>query len=603
DIIRNWLDACNTKHSGHCSTPIKQAEGLAASVPLWLIDVENECLVSAPRDAKYMALSYVWGYSISQISSTTTADLKKLQEKGSLTREGIDVPKTIGQVMKLASRIHIPFLWVDKFCIVQDDPSKQAQFDSMAAIYAGAYLTVVDAEGECADDGIDALDDESSASSISDELQFLSPGQARNEIIQKSSMIRAKEDSWSTRGWTLQEQLFSRRKVIFQNSTVNWECHCACWQEGQGLFGGDHQGPCSSVPHGSLINPSVVPDMYRYARLISRYNDRDLTFTADAINAFAGVLSDLSVVFRGGFVSGLPVFCFDAVLIWQPWGPMEKRFNDSSADPNDLPSWSWVGWQCELHSESLRSAYGYMRGNVDEFSLGEWYPTSWQTYPTVHWYYSDTINGEKYYIRRLMSPTTIIDAQNETYTPPEGWQKLRCPRSNRIYYRNGPCGDGFWYPVPLVEPNQLPLPVNRSRFLHCSTRRAFLKSAYPETAFCHLSSTCKVIELLDPRSGGPIGILRLPEEQGETSYPNKVCELVELSAGSVEDQPTEEVSFDEWKRKHKEWSSPESEKYEFYNVMWVERDKDGVCFRRAIGRVIKNAWEELDKDEVDITIA
>jgi hypothetical protein len=57
------------------------------------------------------------------------------------------------------------------------------------------------------------------------------------------------------------------------------------------------------------------PDMLRYTRLTSLFNERDLTFPEDFLNAFAGCLHHLSRVFPGGFVSGLPAMCFDASLL------------------------------------------------------------------------------------------------------------------------------------------------------------------------------------------------------------------------------------------------------------------------------------------------
>jgi len=604
-LIQNWLSVCDTKHSDHCYTPMKQTGDSAGSAPIWFIDVENECIVPALSGARYIALSYVWGENVSSISSTTASNLNELRKMGSLSRKG-PVPKKIAQVMSLACRLQIPFLWVDRFCIVQDDSSKQAQFDSMAAIYASAYLTVVAAEGEGAEDEIIALrDDQKGCSQSLKDRQYFDGRSWKHGTIMEWYSVQLLNSKWINRGWTLQEQLFSRRKVIFQDSTINWECHCGCWQEGQGLFGGHDQEPCSSPPHISLVNPSAVPDMYRYARLVSRYNRRDLTFAADAIDAFAGVLSDLSRVFTSGFISGLPVFCFDAALLWQPWGLAQKRFNDSMADSYDLPSWSWVGWHCDVNSESLRSAYGYIRANVDEFSLAEWYPTSWHTYPTVDWFYSDTINSARRHIPRILSPTAATDAQDEAFTPPEGWEKLRCPRSNKFYYRQSLSGDGFWYPIPLADPSKLPLPVNRSRFLHCRTRRAFLETTPLYAPFRHSSSACGVLELVAPNStcSDSIGVLRIPPEfrKGDIRHPDRAYELIELSAGSVENQPTEEVSFDEWRLRSK-GASWESGKYEFYNVMWVERNENGVCFRRAIGRIEKSAWEKLDKEIVDTII-
>lgn len=42
--------------------------------------------------------------------------------------------------------------------------------------------------------------------------------------------------------------------------------------------------------------------------------------------------------------------------------------------------------------------------------------------------------------------------------------------------------------------------------------------------------------------------------------------------------------------------------YHFYNVLWVERE-DGICYRKAVGRVMKDAWERQDLQLVDITLS
>ena len=39
--------------------------------------------------------------------------------------------------------------------------------------------------------------------------------------------------------------------------------------------------------------------------------------------------------------------------------------------------------------------------------------------------------------------------------------------------------------------------------------------------------------------------------------------------------------------------------YEFYNVLWIEREK-GIAFRRALGRVFKKAWESDTLSEIDV---
>ena len=41
---------------------------------------------------------------------------------------------------------------------------------------------------------------------------------------------------------------------------------------------------------------------------------------------------------------------------------------------------------------------------------------------------------------------------------------------------------------------------------------------------------------------------------------------------------------------------------QFYNVLWIER-KGNLAFRRAVGRVLKSAWDEHCLDPVDIILA
>lgn len=61
------------------------------------------------------------------------------------------------------------------------------------------------------------------------------------------------------------------------------------------------------------------------------------------------------------------------------------------------------------------------------------------------------------------------------------------------------------------------------------------------------------------------------------------CQLIKLSAGSVKNQSSERVSFDEWDRP----GCPRRQGiYPFYDVMWMEMNGD-VAYRKAVGRVEK----------------
>jgi hypothetical protein len=79
----------------------------------------------------------------------------------------------------------------------------------------------------------------------------------------------------------------------------------------------------------------------------------------------------------------------------------------------------------------------------------------------------------------------------------------------------------------------------------------------------------------------------------------ELCELVTISQGYFyEKWKLSLFEIDEWKHKER---PRESEKYEFYNVLWVEW-QDGIAYRKACGRVMKSAWECQELEWVDLVL-
>lgn len=440
-------------------------------------------------------------------------------------------------------------------------------------------------------------------------------GFTRQDLLlsQAADLMRT---AWFSRGWTFQEYIFSRRRIIFHNGTVNWECVCSAWAEVEStrvtatatalpVDAAPQQG---DPPSKNTADWPPWPDLRRFARLVSLYNRRILTYPEDALDAFAGVISRISPSFDGGFITGLPQAFFDSALLWQPYRPMSRRIA-KRLDPNQacLPSWSWVGWHGSIHSESWRSGYGYMRKNPDEYLDHDptvWQKTSWQTYSTVNWFLVDDsetpshrkpvhVSGHRYGKSPLEVP------------PPAGWAQHRCAIDGEAYFRHE-CDPSqtFWYPIPipLVYPSPLPGEASapapssiRVRHLWCRTRRAILRLGKP---FANsFTSQCYCVDLLDSH-GQWIGALRSPFRWILNSLEKGEQEVIELSRGSVENQETEKVSIDEWFR---EGCPRKRGSYEFYNVMAIEWDGQ-VAYRQAVGRVVKSAWEQLVTEDIELTL-
>lgn len=67
------------------------------------------------------------------------------------------------------------------------------------------------------------------------------------------------------------------------------------------------------------------PDVLQYIDMIHEYNNRQLTFPADGLQAIAGLLAVMNRSFHGGFICGLPQMFFDDALLWQPCNSLQRR--------------------------------------------------------------------------------------------------------------------------------------------------------------------------------------------------------------------------------------------------------------------------------------
>ena len=598
-ILQNWMMICTKLHDHRCDW--KRAGGRPeATGPKLLIDVDNMNLVPAEPGFRYVALSYMWGEvpsSCTAIQSLSTPVVAHHQ----VIRDAMDLVRTLGE----------KFLWVDRFCIPQDDgPDKQSQLDAMGSIYAGAWLTIFAAQNADASQGLygtrkvfDAAKD--SVSPLTHKRKGESKP-AGEKLTNKEVILRNARalmcTPWYSRGWTFQEHLFSQRCILFHDDSVGWECELTSWHEAQDLS--DLLPPRSprivNEPvglHKMVLSP--WPDMFRYARLVSLYNRRALSYPEDIVDAFRGALSLLSRSYHGVLISGLPEMFFNSTLLWQPWYPMVRRkAKGRSKEDTVLPSWSWMGWCGDFCSDSWAIAYSYMRpthargisgGNI----------SSWRIVSTVDWYYSEQFGGKRERIvDRSQAGRELINNPSELRQ--KGWTRHTDNRGNTFYRHRSDPTQEFWYPIPILAKPQVNSPLINARFIHGRTRNAVFNIGQQ---FSSRASKCDAVDLISREDGRWAGVLRLNLnlDHDRIRAHSKTCELVELSAGYFGAGINGEKIFDEW-------DSPERPRgkgrYEFYNVLcvkWREQHGSRIAYRRALGRVEKSKWNAV-ATEIDLTL-
>jgi hypothetical protein len=330
-LVSAWLSKCEETHNHDC-TPNTMPSG--RSFVFRVIDVCHGCVIEAPENCKYVALSYVWG-GIKQLQLT--------REKDSLENFQY-ASKTVKDAIEFCHKLGVAYLWVDTLCIIQNDPDDmKAQIQAMDLIYSCAYATIVAASGRTAHAGLPGVKRNSREAPVSGVVEGLGLMISTRDAI--SSVIGS---PWHSRAWTFQEKIFSNRLVVFTDQQVFLYCNNAFWREDHvvedetSFYRSLHMKHLQRLPDtirtGENIDSDLVLEAFRkYQKMVGEYSVRKLTKEEDILNAFSGVQRVLSPLLSG-FNWGLPNCCFEAALTWRSsLFPLPRR--------NNFPSWSWTGWK------------------------------------------------------------------------------------------------------------------------------------------------------------------------------------------------------------------------------------------------------------------
>ena len=386
-LVRDWLNRCE-RHIG-CGPDHSSKD---FNFPFRLIDVQRGCLVEAPVDCRYVALSYVWG-SVKQVMLNKVTQ-NFLEQEGSISAKGLKdpegeyinlkphlegrvIPRTIRDAILLCQLLKEDYLWADSLCILQDDEfqdgngawtnaDKLAQIPKMDIIYGASLLTIIAASGADSNAGLPGVH-----SSNTRMTQVM--GKIGDQIfvsIAADPLSSLWSSKWSQRGWTFQEFLLSKRHLIFLPEQAVFHCTAFSWSEDHSL---EFVESLSSVPawtRSYKLSPLLLPDISTwsqevfspaifineyYCQWLKNFLRRRLTAPSDILSAFNGALS-ASTRYLGKFHYGLPVDYFCECLHWIV-GRDSMYMGKGSQDDEGLtkrrpgfPSWSWAGWIWDVAS-------------------------------------------------------------------------------------------------------------------------------------------------------------------------------------------------------------------------------------------------------------
>ncbi|KAF8849346.1 HET-domain-containing protein [Acephala macrosclerotiorum] len=615
-LIKGWLRCCDLTHGGHCSI------GLTDRLPedtlptrILLVDLEKRCLSYGTLSDKYVTLSYVWGQVDRDTLKATRDNLQELLKPGGLdfARQDLIIPETIRDLMRLAVQLEIRYVWVDSICIVQDGDDLQEQLNGMAAIYSSAYLTVI-VDGPDANFGLPGIGNGAKSRNTPCHIIRLPDMTC---VFKDNIDSSDKYSMWKKRAWTFQEGLFSRRHLFFEvPGNFSWGCRSQYWFE-------TYETPSEKLDwvksHGGNLLPDWAyfgfsdlnfqwPDTRRWCDLVQQYGNgkRELTNDCDAINAIAGLINVMEHVCAGGFHYGVPELFFDIYLLWDidlGYGPDKKI--PKRRECEEIPSWSFLGWKdCGLDLFWWRNSMDYAFLDPSGY-LHERFSSDCEVGSIVKWFKQD------------QACTKLIAVANKFHVcrsqwvnkVPQGWS--RHEKDGRTYYKHESIEHSeFRYPIALPESaGKVGLIKEQfSHYLHFKAVRAWLNIG---TAVGQNPTEYLTVSLVDDH-GRWAGAIRLPfsHRNDLTTLPDTVSkdmrfELIAIATGKLRDQGLRKnvpgykiLRIPEW---HCEERPKRAEFYEFYFVLWIEWH-DGIAYRRGLGRVEKQAWEQLSAEEIDIKL-
>ncbi|KID81358.1 heterokaryon incompatibility protein [Metarhizium guizhouense ARSEF 977] len=601
-----WKESCTRLHNGLCkSFPVQK---LSSMRPTWLVDVHRQCLIAAPDGCSYVALSYVWGSQKTLLAMKSNHDLLRLA--GSLTLATWEPPISITtrHAMGIVGLLGERYLWVDTLCIVQDEDSqKKKELSKMSGIYANASVTIMAVQGGNANSGLRGFRSISEPRNLRQVVHFLNGGMKVVQLPVQGHYyeVACKDSAWPTRAWTYQEHLCSRRKLIFDGDSLRWECMEAVWREHVEWTTRLHPHHDNITSCQSMFQ-SLIPDFSGFQRILREYNSRSFTYPEDALDAFAGISSAISLAVGGSLISGLPAAWFDICLLWSPEKSVLRRIALASNNNKCLPSWSWAGWSGPVKMD-VASGSDFLRNSP---RLWMWMMSSARVVRLVSWKYHETLESPGTVIQPviLRSREDWLDGRVECTSEwtrhdisesPEAKYETHNPRSAPLhFFRHSKHPEfEFWYPIPLPEPAATFSVVNPP-YISCKTYRAWL---FPAERIRKLYGYPPLFSLRDKdrRWVGALEPLVGIDESGETMKEQSTAlELVEIAKGYCRNTTSPHPGLQEIDHPDKPYGG---EWYHYYWVMWVEW-KHGIAYRKGVGRVCMRMWDVQSRSEVDLIL-
>ncbi|KAK8028996.1 hypothetical protein PG991_006052 [Apiospora marii] len=361
DVAYSWFHECASHHDSRCKNLPTSTEGWLPSRLLdvglhedthWKLLISATDIIEFPAPA-YLTLSYRWGTN-PQHALLLSSTIDQYRQGAKIS----ELPQTFQDLVLVARRFGIRYVWVDCFCIIQNSREDwETEAPMMRHVYANAACNIAASASDNPNGGLfrsrDVRDIQPGV--ISTTLTSEQP--ERFYIFDKSYWDRQLlEGSLHNRGWVFQERFLGPRQLYFTRNQVMWECleehKCEGFPHGIPL----HHSPKSIDRLLNLPQNRETPD-WRQGKDYQRHHDSIMTFDAvdiwcdlvttysachftkseDKLYAFAGISKLFQEVTGDRYLAGIWRSQILHLLNWTVFASNSKHSVLYRA-----PSWSWA---------------------------------------------------------------------------------------------------------------------------------------------------------------------------------------------------------------------------------------------------------------------
>lgn len=353
--MHGWLEACWKTHQD-CPAPTGKF------MPTRVLEIvrrpgqkgshlrlqETSSLEPAP----YAALSYCWGGP--QPITTTSASYPR--HKLIINKQSL--PPSVRDAVLLTEKIGIKYLWIDAFCIIQDDQTDQNwEIVQMPLIYSQATVTIVASRAKGVTEGF--LHDrprmgEETPDHIF-ELPFLCSDNNLGSVVLLPK-IEPSTEPLDLRAWPLQERFLSPRIIEYGSLQTRWICQATALERSidgfkdMSVFCNERDDSLFTRALQNILDTSdsaISGDRHhqdlldQWCDILKIYTHRTLTLGTDRLPAISGIAAQFGKVLCDEYKAGLWKSAMISQLFWRrsnsAWSKLRPRPREYQG-----PTWSWA---------------------------------------------------------------------------------------------------------------------------------------------------------------------------------------------------------------------------------------------------------------------